>query len=59
MTWLPLLTLEHTLVSTGASRGPNGLILYSDRGVQCVSLVCSDALIETGVTASMGSLGDS
>ncbi len=59
MTWLPLLTLEQTLVSTGASRGPNGLILHSDRGAQYVSLVCSDALIETGMTASMGSLGDS
>lgn len=56
MTLLPLLTLEHTLVSTGASRGPNGLILHSDRGAQYVSLVCSDALTETGMTASMRSL---
>ena len=31
---LPLLALEHALVSTGATRGRQGLIHHSDRGAQ-------------------------
>ncbi|MCG7421439.1 IS3 family transposase [Micrococcus sp. ACRRV] len=56
---LPLLALEHALLSTGASRGRQGLIHHSDRGAQYVSLAYSDALITTGVSASVGTVGDS
>lgn len=56
---LPLLALEHTLVSTGATRGRQGLIHHSDRGSQYVSLAYCDALITAGVTASVGTVGDS
>jgi len=56
---LPLLALEHALLSTGASRGREGLIHHSDRGAQYVSLAYSDALITAGVTASVGTVGDS
>lgn len=58
-TWgLPLLALEHALISTGASRGRHGLIHHSGRGSQCVSLAYSDALITAGVSASVGTVGD-
>ena len=56
---LPLLALEHALLSTGASRDRQGLIHHSDRGSQYVSLAYSDALITAGVTASVGTVGDS
>ena len=56
---LPLLALEHALVSTGATRGRQGLIHHSDRGAQYVSLAYSDALITAGVSASVGTVGDS
>ena len=56
---LPLLALEHALLSTGASRDREGLIHHSDRGSQYVSLAYSDALITAGVTASVGTVGDS
>ncbi|WP_374928272.1 IS3 family transposase [Kytococcus sedentarius] len=56
---LPLLALEHALMSTGASRGHKGLIHHSDRGSQYVSLAYSDALITAGVSASVGTVGDS
>ena len=56
---LPLLALEHALLSTGASRGREGLVHHSDRGSQYVSLAYSDALITAGVTASVGTVGDS
>lgn len=56
---LPLLALEHALLSTGASRGRQGLIHHSDRGAQYVSLASSDALITAGVSASIGTVGDS
>ena len=46
------------LVSTGASRGRQGLVHHSDRGSQYVSLACSDALITAGVSASVGTVGD-
>ena len=56
---LPLLALEHALLSTGASRGREGLVHHSDRGAQYVSLAYSDALIAAGVSASVGTVGDS
>ena len=58
-TGLPLLALEHALLSTGASRGRQGLIHHSDRRAQYVSLAYSDALITAGVSASVGTVGDS
>ena len=56
---LPLLALEHALLVTGANRSPRGLVHHSDRGSQYVSLAYSDALIAAGVTASVGTVGDS
>ena len=56
---LPLLALEHALLSTGASRGHKGLSHHSDRGSQYVSLAYSEALITAGVSASAGTVGDS
>lgn len=56
---LPLLALEHALLTSGAVRSENGLIHHSDRGAEYVSLAYSDALITAGVTASVGSVGDS
>lgn len=56
---LPLLALEHALLSTGTSRNESGLIHHSDRGSQYVSLAYSDALITAGVKASVGTVGDS
>ena len=58
-TGLPLLTLEHALLSTSTSRGHEGLIHHSDKGSQYVSLAYSQALITAGVTASVGTVGDS
>lgn len=55
---LPLLALEHALLSAGASRNKGGLIHHSDRGSQYVSLAYSDALIMAGVKASVGTVGD-
>ena len=52
-------TLEHALLSAGASRGREGLIRHWDRGAQYVSLAYSDALITAGVSASVGTVGDS
>ena len=46
-------------MSTGASRGRQGLVHHSDRGSQYVSLAYSDALITAGVSASVGTVGDS
>ena len=56
---LPLLALEHALLSTGASRNGIGLIYHSDRGSQYVSLAYSDALLAAGVKASVGTIDDS
>ncbi len=56
---LPLLALEHALLSTGASRNDRGLVHHSDRGSQHVSLAYSDALIAAGAEASVGTVGDS
>lgn len=56
---LQLLALEHALQSTGVSRNESGLIHHSDRGSQHVSLAYSDALLAAGVTASVGTVGDS
>mgnify|MGYP007088373566 CR=1 FL=1 len=54
-----MLALEHALISTGASRGREGLVHHSDRGAQYVSLACRDGLITAGVAASVGTVGDS
>ena len=56
---LPLLGLEHALLSPGASRGRQGLIHHSDRGAQYVGLAYSEALITARVSASVGTVGDS
>ncbi|MBN6754370.1 IS3 family transposase [Kocuria palustris] len=56
---LPLLALEQALLTTGARRDSSGLTHHSDRGSQYVSLAYSDALIAAGVTASVGTVGDS
>nr|WP_083286177.1 DDE-type integrase/transposase/recombinase [Dermabacter sp. HMSC08H10] len=56
---LPLLALEHALLTRGVVRSQSGLIHHSDRGAQYVFLAYFDALITAGVTASVGSLGDS
>ena len=56
---LPLLALEHALLTSGAVRSESGLIHHSDRGAQYVSLAYSAALITAGVTASVGTVGDS
>ena len=56
---LPLLALEHALLTSGAVRSQSGLIHHSDRGAQYVSLAYSDALITAGAAASVGSTGDS
>ena len=58
-TGLQLLALEHALPSTSTSRGHEGLIHHSDKGSQYVSLAYSEALITAGVTASVGTVGDS
>ena len=58
-TGLPLLTLEHALLSTGTSRGHEGLIHHSNKSSQYVSLAYSEALTTAGVTASVGTVGDS
>ena len=56
---LPLLALEHALLSTGASRGRQGLVHHSDRGVQFRSIRYGETLAESEVVASVGSRGDS
>lgn len=56
---LPLLALEHALLSTGASRNASGLIHHSDRGSQYVSLASWDALIGAGTKTSTGTVDDS
>lgn len=56
---LLLLALEHELVATGVSRARAGLIHHSDRGAQYVSLAYSDALVTAGVSATVGTVGDS
>ncbi|MGO0603591.1 IS3 family transposase [Brevibacterium linens] len=56
---LPLQALEHALLSTRAETSSSGLVHHSDRGSQYVSLAYSDALITSGVTASVGTVGDS
>ena len=46
-------------MTTRANRGHKGLVHHSDRGSQYVSLAYSDALITAGVSASVGTVGDS
>ena len=56
---LPLLAQEHALLTTGAPCRDSFGLTHSDRGSQYVSLAYSDALIAAGVTASVGTVGDS
>ncbi|MBB5750081.1 transposase InsO family protein [Micrococcus sp. TA1] len=56
---LPLQALEHALLSTDASLRDGRLVHHSDRGVQYVSLAYTETLAVYGVTASVGSVGDS
>ena len=56
---LPLQALEHALLSTDASLRNGQLVHHSDRGVQYVSLSYTETLAAYGVTASVGSVGDS
>lgn len=55
---LPLEALEHALVSA-KDRALDGLIHHSDRGSQYVSIRYSERLAHAGVTASVGTVGDS
>ncbi|PCC40951.1 hypothetical protein CIK66_01605 [Brachybacterium alimentarium] len=55
---LPLQAIEHALLSTRAEAASIGLVQRSDRGSP-VLLAYSDALITTGVKASVGNVGDS
>ena len=56
---LPLLALEHALLTTGARRDSSGSPHHSDQASQYVSLAYSDAVFTAGVTASVGAVGDS
>lgn len=56
---LPLQALEHALLSTEARLRAGRLVHHSDRGVQYVSLSYTETLAAYGVTASVGSVGDS
>lgn len=56
---LSLLALEHALLTSGARWTSSGLSHHSDRGVQYVSVAHTDALVAAGVTASVGTVGDS
>lgn len=56
---LPLQALEQALQTSPTEASRTGLIHHSDRGSNYVSLAYSDALITTGVQASVGSVGDS
>src|SRR5699024_6862287 len=56
---LPLLALEHALLSTRTSKNESGLIHHSDTGSQYVSFAYSVALIAAGVKASVDTVGDS
>mgnify|MGYP002724476268 CR=1 FL=1 len=55
---LPLEALEHAL-TCAKDQALNGLVHHSDRGSQYVSIRYSDRLREAGITASVGSVGDS
>lgn len=59
---LPLQALQHALLSTDARLRDGQLVDHSDRsdrGVQYVSLAYAETLADYGVTASVGSTGDS
>jgi putative transposase len=56
---LPLQALEHALLSTDAQLRDGQLVHHSDRGVQYVSLAYTETLADYGVTASVGTVGDS
>ncbi|MGP9586546.1 IS3 family transposase, partial [Micrococcaceae sp. AOP34-BR2-30] len=56
---LPMQALEHALLSTSARLRDGRLVHHSDRGVQYVSLAYTETLADYGVSASVGSVGDS
>ena len=59
-TYLALDALEHALWQRShEKRELNGLVHHSDRGVQYLSMRYSERLTTAGVTASVGSKGDS
>lgn len=53
---LPLQALNHAVVS---AKETAGLIHYSDRGFQYVSIVYNDTLTNAGIRSSTGTIGDS
>lgn len=53
---LPLHALNHAVVS---AKETAGLIHYSDRGSQYVSIVYNDTLTNAGIRSSTGTIGDS
>jgi putative transposase len=55
---LPLEALEHALISA-KDQAIDGLVHHSDRGSQYVSIRYSERLAEAGITASVGTVGDS
>ena len=55
---LPLEALEHAL-TTAKDHAMDGLVHHSDRGSQYVSIRYTEHLAAAGVTASVGSVGDS
>lgn len=55
---LPLEALEHAL-TTAKDHALDGLVHHSDRGSQYVSIRYTEHLAAAGVTASVGSVGDS
>lgn len=55
---LPLEALEHAL-NNAKDQALHGLVHHSDRGSQYVSIRYCDRLREAGITASVGSVGDS
>ncbi|MGH3430262.1 MAG: IS3 family transposase [Terriglobales bacterium] len=55
---LPLEALEHALIAA-KDQAIDGLVHHSDRGVQYVSIRYTEHLAKAGITASVGSRGDS
>lgn len=55
---LPLEALEHAL-NSAKNQALTGLVHHSDRGSQYVSIRYSERLQEAGITASVGTVGDS
>ena len=51
--------LEQVLCARQPPFGRSGLIHHGDRGVQYVSIRCTECLAEAGIKLSVGSVGDS